>query len=101
MQHTNFFHLFLEQFCSKFKSLLGPDSFISDRFSFFLCSLEENIMDEKINGKISIKELVSAEDFYIKLYYNELLEFFLKYPVFNDEEPYKYPFDRVTLLKYK
>eukprot|EP00978_Attheya_sp_CCMP212_P010836 scaffold26338_cov49-Attheya_sp.AAC.5 len=77
-------HLFLEQYKCTFTYIPGPDNVIADAFSRVSCSSEE----ESSASKTGV-----ANAFAIELDDLEMLDCFLTYPIFNDEDPQEYPLD--------
>eukprot|EP00978_Attheya_sp_CCMP212_P047046 scaffold421195_cov46-Attheya_sp.AAC.1 len=92
MQHILHWRLFLEQHGCIFTYIPGPDNVIADAFSRVPCSLEE----ESLVSKTGV-----ADAFAIELDDLEMLDFFLAYPIFNNEDPQEYPLDYQTIQHYQ
>eukprot|EP00978_Attheya_sp_CCMP212_P006302 scaffold14274_cov49-Attheya_sp.AAC.5 len=91
-QHVLHWHLFLEQYGCTFTYIPGPDNVIADAFSRVPHSLGE----ESLASKTGV-----ANSFTIELDDLEMLDCFLAYPIFNDEDPQEYPLDYQTIQHYQ
>eukprot|EP00978_Attheya_sp_CCMP212_P010435 scaffold25289_cov46-Attheya_sp.AAC.4 len=92
MQRILRWHLFLEQYGCTFTYIPGPDNVIADAFSRVPYSSEE----ESLASKTGV-----ADAFAIELNDFEMLDYFLAYPTFNDEDPQEYPLDYQTIQHYQ
>eukprot|EP00978_Attheya_sp_CCMP212_P030357 scaffold111347_cov25-Attheya_sp.AAC.1 len=84
--------LFLEQYGCTFTYIPGPDNIIADAFSRVPRSSEE----ESSASKAGV-----ADAFAIELDDLEMLDCFLTYPIFNDEDPQEYPLNYQTIQHYQ
>eukprot|EP00978_Attheya_sp_CCMP212_P011733 scaffold29115_cov56-Attheya_sp.AAC.6 len=75
-----------------FTYIPGPDNVIADAFSRVPRSSEE----ESLASKTGV-----ANTFAIELDDLEMLDCFLTYPIFNDEDPQEYPLDYQTIQHYQ
>eukprot|EP00978_Attheya_sp_CCMP212_P022526 scaffold67261_cov43-Attheya_sp.AAC.1 len=80
-------HLFLEQYGCTFTYIPGPDNVIADAFPCVPRSSEE----ESLASRTGV-----TDTFAIELNDLEMLDCFLTYPIFNDEDPQEYPLDYQT-----
>eukprot|EP00978_Attheya_sp_CCMP212_P012381 scaffold30799_cov50-Attheya_sp.AAC.4 len=92
MQHVIHWNLFLEQYGCTFTYSPGLDNVIADAFSRVSRSSEE----ESSASKTGV-----ADAFAIELDDLKMLDFFLAYPIFNDEDPQEYPLDYQTIQHYQ
>jgi transposase InsO family protein len=84
--------LFLEQYGCIFKYIPGPDNVIADAFSRVPASEEES-STPKTTGVV--------DAFAMELDDIEMLDCFLAYPIFNEEDPQEYPLDYQTIQQYQ
>eukprot|EP00978_Attheya_sp_CCMP212_P008115 scaffold18868_cov51-Attheya_sp.AAC.1 len=84
--------LFLEQYGCIFKYIPGPDNVIADDFSRVPSSEEES-------STPTTTCVVDA--FAMELDDVEMLDCFLAYPIFNEEDPQEYPLDYQTIQQYQ
>eukprot|EP00978_Attheya_sp_CCMP212_P001210 scaffold2532_cov42-Attheya_sp.AAC.2 len=92
MQRVLHWRLFLEQYGCTVTYIPGPDHVIVNAFSRVPRSLEE----ESSASKTGV-----ADAFAIELDDLDMLDCFLMYPIFNDEDPQEYPLDYQTIQHYQ
>jgi hypothetical protein len=84
--------LFLKQYRCIFKYIPGPDNVIADAFSR-VPSSEEESSTPTTTGAVNA--------FAIELDDVEMLDCFLAYPIFNEEDPQEYSLDYQTIQQYQ
>eukprot|EP00978_Attheya_sp_CCMP212_P007731 scaffold17973_cov64-Attheya_sp.AAC.2 len=82
-QRVLHWRLFLEQYGCTFTYIPGPDNVIDDAFA-----------------RVPRSKTGVADAFAIELDDLEMLDCFLTYPIFNDEDPQEYPLDYQTIQHY-
>eukprot|EP00978_Attheya_sp_CCMP212_P034949 scaffold149608_cov54-Attheya_sp.AAC.1 len=91
-QRVLHWRLFLEQYGCTFTYIPGPDNVTADAFSCVPRTSEE----ESSASKTGV-----VDAFAIELDDLEMLDCFLMYPIFNDEDPQEYPLDYQTIQHYQ